>query len=186
MYSLWKDLPLNKLSCEWSKELCVHAKLLQSSLTLCSPMDCSPLDLSVHGILQVGILEWVAMSASRGSSWPRDRTRISCISCIAGEFFTTEPTGKPRSYGQIQKVILFEKQRWHVLSGDSSLLPFFWEKNKRSQLQTHGLSSSDALYRSEHIDLGGDTYDWNSWRSFFKSPWYLQASNMVSRNVRGP
>ena len=45
----------------------------------------------VHGILQARILEWVAMPSSRGSSWPRDQTLISCISCIAGVFFTAEP-----------------------------------------------------------------------------------------------
>ena len=37
----------------------------------------------------------VAISSSRGSSQPRDWTRISCISCIAGRFFTAEPLGKP-------------------------------------------------------------------------------------------
>ena len=46
----------------------------QSCLTLCKPMDCSPPVSSVHGILQARILEWVAMSFSRGSSHPRDRT----------------------------------------------------------------------------------------------------------------
>ena len=39
---------------------CMHAKLLQSCLTLCNPMDCSPPGSSVHGILQARILEWVA------------------------------------------------------------------------------------------------------------------------------
>ena len=47
--------------------------------TLCDPMDCSPPSSSVHGISQARILEWVAMSSSRESSRPRDRTRISCI-----------------------------------------------------------------------------------------------------------
>ena len=54
--------------------------------------DSSPPGSSVHGILQARILVWVAISFSRGSSWPRDRT---CISCIAGGFFTAEPSGKP-------------------------------------------------------------------------------------------
>ena len=45
---------------------------------------------SVHGILQARILEWVAMPSSRGSSLPRE-THISCVSCIAGRFITTEP-----------------------------------------------------------------------------------------------
>ena len=70
------------------------AKLLQSCSTLCEPMDCSPPDSSVHGISQARILEGVAMPSSRGSSQPRNRTRISCSSCIAGGFFTTEPPEK--------------------------------------------------------------------------------------------
>ena len=56
--------------------------------TLCDPLDCSPPGSSVHGIFQARILEWVAISSSRGSSWPRDWTHISCVSCTAGEFFT--------------------------------------------------------------------------------------------------
>ena len=63
--------------------------LTQSCLTLCNSLDCSPPGSSVHGILQAGILEWVAISFSRGSSQPRDRTRVSCI---AGRFFTNWAT----------------------------------------------------------------------------------------------
>ena len=62
--------------------LCLHAKSLQSFPTLCNPVDCSPPGFSLHGILQARILEWVAMPSSRGSSQPRDRTRVSYISCI--------------------------------------------------------------------------------------------------------
>ena len=43
-------------------------KFTQSCLTFCDPVDCSPPDSSVHGILQARILEWVAISFSRGSS----------------------------------------------------------------------------------------------------------------------
>ena len=57
----------------------------QSCRTLCNPMDCSPPGFSVHEILQARILEWVAVSFSRGSSWPRDQTWVFCI---AGRFFT--------------------------------------------------------------------------------------------------
>ena len=53
---------------------------------------CSPPGTCVHGISQVKILEWVAISLSKGSSQPRDRTHLYCI---AGGFFTTEPAGKP-------------------------------------------------------------------------------------------
>ena len=58
---------------------------------LCNPMDCSLPGTSVHGISQAVILECVTISFSRRSSQRRDRT---CVSCIAGEFFTTESPGK--------------------------------------------------------------------------------------------
>ena len=51
----------------------------QSCSPLCDPMDCSPPGSSVHGIFQARILEWLAISSSRGSSWLRDWTNISCI-----------------------------------------------------------------------------------------------------------
>ena len=59
-----------------------HAKLLQSCLSLCDPLDCSPTGSTIHGILQARILEWVAISFSRGSSQLRDRTLVSFVSCI--------------------------------------------------------------------------------------------------------
>ena len=57
----------------------------QSCLTLCYPVDCSPPGSSVPGILQARTLEWVAIPFSRGSSWPKDQTHVSCI---AGRCFT--------------------------------------------------------------------------------------------------
>ena len=56
------------------------------------PMDHSPPGSSVHRILQVRILEWVAMPFSRGSSQPRDQTSISYISGTGRWFFTTSAT----------------------------------------------------------------------------------------------
>ena len=53
----------------------------QSCPTLCDPMDCGLPGSSVRGILQERILEWVAISYSRGSSWLRDRTLVSYMSC---------------------------------------------------------------------------------------------------------
>ena len=74
----------------WACVLCVCELVAQSCLTLYHPMDCSPLSgSSVHGILQARILELVAFPFSRGSSWPRDWTLVSCI---AGRFFTTWAT----------------------------------------------------------------------------------------------
>ena len=57
--------------------------------TLCDPMGCKLPGSSVHGILQARILERIAIPFSRGSSGPRDFTRVSCI---AGRFFTVWAT----------------------------------------------------------------------------------------------
>ena len=66
----------------FSLNLCVHTKSLQSCPTLCDPMDCSLPGASARGILQTRILEWVAMPSARGSSWSRDWTHISRVTCI--------------------------------------------------------------------------------------------------------
>ena len=50
-------------------------------------MDCSLPGTSVYGIFQARILEWVAISYSKGSSQPRDQTRVSCVSCIGRQIF---------------------------------------------------------------------------------------------------
>ena len=54
-------------------------EVIQSCPTVCDPMNCSLQRPSVHGIFQARVLEWVVISFSRGSSWPRDQTRVSCI-----------------------------------------------------------------------------------------------------------
>ena len=64
----------------------------QSCLTLYDLMDCSPPGSSVHGILQAKILEWVAMSSSKASSRPWDRTRVSYICCIGRQVLYTSVT----------------------------------------------------------------------------------------------
>ena len=63
----------------------------KSCLTLCDPMYCSLPGFSVYGILQARI-EWVAISSSRGSSWPTDGT---CVSGITDRFFIAPPPGLP-------------------------------------------------------------------------------------------
>ena len=56
----------------------VVAQLLCHVQQFCKPIDCSPPGSSVHGIFQARTLEWVTISFSRGSSWPRNHTHISC------------------------------------------------------------------------------------------------------------
>ena len=96
--------------------------------TLC--MDCSP-PAPDHGIFQVRIQEWVAISHSRGSSWPRDKISTFCVSCIDRQKNfppTTEPLVKPFITCQILLVSSLKKTLhflfwsehgpipWHVLS----------------------------------------------------------------------
>jgi len=78
-------------------------------------MDCIP---TVHGISQARIVEWVAISFSRGSSQPRDGTHVSCI---AGKSFTAEPLGKPQAVGMhnniTMKMILFNCVSLSMVTG---------------------------------------------------------------------
>ena len=92
---------------------CVYVFVLSLShiLLFCNPMNCSPPGSSVHGISQARIQEWVAISFSRRSSWLRDHTWVSCL---AGGFFTTEPTGKSLPYFLIQ---------WDILNSPCLSLP---------------------------------------------------------------
>ena len=75
---------------------CCCCLVAKSCLTLWDLMDCSLPGSSLHGIFQARILQWVATSSfSRGSSWLRDETQVSCVSYIGRLFFfflTTEPS----------------------------------------------------------------------------------------------
>ena len=74
---------------------CLHAKSLQSCPTLCNPMDCNPPGSSVHGILQIRILEWVAMvsAVDPTNSWIESRS-----TALQADSLPSEPPGKPNSY----------------------------------------------------------------------------------------
>ena len=72
---------------------CVCAQALQSCLTLCDPMNSNCQGPLSMGILQAKILEWVAVSSSRGSSQPRDQTSVFSVSCIGRRVLYTSATG---------------------------------------------------------------------------------------------
>ena len=86
--------------CEWEIRMLensiyhtVSTYVLSCIQMFCDPTHCSPPGSSAHGISQARTLEGVAISFSRGSSWPRDQIRVSFVSALAGQFFTTEPSG---------------------------------------------------------------------------------------------
>ena len=112
-YLLWTEFILK-----------VKMNVTQSCLTLWDPMDCSLPGSSVHGILQAGILQWVAIPFSRGSSQPRDRTQVSWI---AFRFFTVWASGKPKKTGMgslslLQWVFQTQGLNWGLLQSRSLLL----------------------------------------------------------------
>ena len=80
----------------------------QSYPALCKPMHCSLPGSSVHGIFQARILEWVAITSSRGSPQVGDQIRVSCS---VGWFCTTEPSGKPMLH---EEGLNIESDEWQA------------------------------------------------------------------------
>ena len=91
------------------------AKSLQSCLTLCDRIDGSPPGSPVPGILQVRILEWVAISFSRGPFQPTDGTQLSCIRAVS---LLSEPPGKHKYLN----VFKFRRVCWDLLSMQNLVL----------------------------------------------------------------
>ena len=121
----WRD-PLNRMS-----KAAAAAKSLHSCPTLCNPMDSSPPVSPVLRILQARILEWAAISFSRGSSWPRGQTWVSHIADSLFTIWATwathlgmsktkvcwnpGTTGKARNICQVGRFLVLD---WHLLSLD--------------------------------------------------------------------
>ena len=103
-----------------------ESEVTQLCPTLCDPMNCSLPGSSVHGIFHARILEWVAISFSRGSSRPSDQTRVSRI---AGRHFTNWATREAPSR-------CWEKRFKHNRMGESLLL---------------AVSKSECFYASWHF-----------------------------------
>ena len=82
---------------------CWKWKWSQSWPTLCDPMDCSLRGSSVHWIFKARVLEWVAISFSRGFSQPRDRTQVSHI---ANRRFTVWATKSPAFFVYLDNSLL--------------------------------------------------------------------------------
>ena len=94
--------------CNYNLRVKVKVLVAQLCPTLCNSMDCSPPGSSVHGISQARILEWVAISFSRESSWPRHQIQVFHI---AGRFFTVWATKEAHNL-RIDKVNT--EERWRL------------------------------------------------------------------------
>ena len=97
---------------------CICAMLSRSVMSSSfRPHGMQPSRLFVHGTFQARILECIAISFFRGSSWPWNRTCVSCVFCIAGRFFTCWAIGEaPHIYiyihSQFLKLIIFKELAW--------------------------------------------------------------------------
>ena len=103
-----------------------------SRIQLWDPKDCSLPRSSLQGILQARVLEWVAISFSRGSSWSRDWTHISCI---AGRFFTVWATR------EVPSVFRYYKHSFVREETEA-----YWLPNPGLYLPVQGLTYPPALH----------------------------------------
>ena len=154
------------------KYICERVNVLvtQSCLTLCDHMDYSLPGSSVRGILQARILEWVAISFTRGSSRPRLHTWVSCI---AGSFFTVWATREAQKYIQCVKTVIHSNLMYEhhleeygtVVTHSSDLLPPsfipFWNKQK-TIATTKNLETFNCFYiwSNEIINVNATVYTW--------------------------
>ena len=124
----------------WSFSFHESQSVSHSVVWLCDPTDCSLPGSSVHGILQVRIMEWVAILFTRGSSWPRDGTQVSHI---PGRFFTIWATREAHGKSDSKYLLCIT----HV---SSSLEPSHAQRIERN---------SQSLYRFLDNDLSSVPLD---------------------------
>ena len=172
----WFKKSSNSWIRRFSKPNCVcavGAQSLQSCLTLGDPEDCSPPSSPVHGLSQGRILEWVAISSSRGSYQPRDRTHISCLSCTEGRFFchwaTTQRqirlTNSEKKL-RIQCVQLPILSPFKKFSKSDKLLPFGLPELRIVCLQIANTSPGVTAFTLSvwgKIKQTTSLWDWNEW-----------------------
>ena len=104
--SLQQSENITRTANEWMSEFIGSAKSLQLCLTLLTPWTIAHLGSSAHGVSYVRILEWGAISFSRGSSQPRDQTHRSYVSCIGRRFLYHSSHLGLSSTGSIKSPVL--------------------------------------------------------------------------------
>ena len=154
----------------------------QLCLILCDPRDCSPPGSSVHEILQARILEWVAIPFSRGSSWPRDWTLISCIT---GRFFTIWATRETKNLPAMWET-------WFNLWVEKGSIPVFLPGEFHGQRSLAGYSpwGHKELYTTEWLTLStSNSGIKQAWRHYSKISWWKNCTvgspDSVCRTARG-
>ena len=175
-----KQLTGSKLEKEYDKAVYCHpayltyvqsarvpAQSLQSCPTLWDPMDGNLLGFSIHGILQARILEWIAISFSRGSSRPRDWTRVSGI---GGRHFNLWAT---REAWEIKPVNPKGNQSWKFIGridveGEA---PILWPPDVKSWL----IRKDPDTGKNWRQEKKGTTDEMVGWRHHLKGHEFEQA-----------
>ena len=127
----------------WSAEV----KLL-SRIWLCDPMDCSLPGSSVYGIFQARVLEWGALSFSRGSSRPRDRSQVCHI---VGRHFTVWATRQIQDFPDVQKVPSRPWRRNQYPRGGKEMVKGCWAGKNKGTIIIKWLSLSEPARVSTHM-----------------------------------
>ena len=147
-------------------------------------MGCSLPNSSVYGVFQAGILEWVAISFSRGFSWHRGWTLVSCI---AGGFFTTEPPGKPYFWLYL---LLYMLLPWHTPTHIKSvctnrylmkvILALLSNNPAPPKLTITSFFSLAMLYTYKPMCVSVQTF----LNTYCSVPWFKLANRLVSNRKR--
>ena len=134
----------------WESE--VKSEVANSWPTLCNPMDCRLPGSSVHGIFQARILEWVAISFSRRSSWPRDWTQVSCI---VGRCFTIWATREVPGW-----------ESWAIKNAEHQRINAFklWCWRRLLRVSWTARRSNQTILRKSTLNIHWKDWCW-SWSS---------------------
>ena len=155
-------MPYAKINSNWIKDLNVRPETTEKwkckCPTLWDPMDCSPPGSSVYGILQARILEWLAISFSKGSSRPRDGTWVSHI---AGRFFTAEPPGK-NSWRKSRQYALWHCSQQYFLALSPRAREIKTKINKWDYIKFKKRFHSEGNYQNKKFScwMGEDICKW--------------------------
>ena len=135
----------------------------------CNPVDCSPAGSFVYEILQARILEWAAISSSRGSSWPRDWTWVSCIDRqILYHWATREaPFDWTTFKSQTQSFFIFS-HLYYVICLISICVGINPMDRAAWRATIHGVTKSQTRLMTEHACLGVERTSVTSFLLFFK------------------
>ena len=115
--------------------VCVRFQLLSHVLLSATPQAVACQVLLSKEFFQARILEWVAISYSRGSSWPRDWTHISCFSCMGRQILNQVcHRGNPNMCWQWNITLPWERRRFCHLWGHGWTLSDYakWSKSERA------------------------------------------------------